>query len=46
MGVALIILASNYLVHLLYSMRTKDINATISMNLSTYFICYWLFSWQ
>ena len=44
MGVALIILASNYLVHLLYSMRTKDINATISMNLSTYFICYWLFS--
>ena len=44
MGVALIILAANYSVHLFYSIRTKDVNATILMNLSTYFICYWLFS--
>ena len=44
MGVALIILAANYAVHLFYSIRTKDVNATILMNLSTYFICYWLFS--
>ena len=44
MGFALLILSANYSVHLFYSIRTKDINATILMNLSTYFICYWLFS--
>ena len=35
MGVALIILAANYSVHLFYSIRTKDVNATILMNLIT-----------
>ena len=44
MGTALLILAANYSVHLFYSIRLKDVYATILMNLSTYFICYWLFS--
>lgn len=44
MGVALLILTANYSVHLFYGIRMKDVNATILMNLSTYFICYWLFS--
>ena len=44
MGIALLILSANYSVHLIYGIRLKDVNATILMNLSTYFICYWLFS--
>ena len=44
MGIALLILAANYSVHLFYGIRLKDVNATILMNLSTYFLCYWLFS--
>ena len=44
MGTALLILAANYSVHLFYGIRLKDVNATILMNLSTYFLCYWLFS--
>ena len=44
MGMALLILAANYSVHLFYAIRLKDVNATILMNLSTYFLCYWLFS--
>ena len=44
MGTALLILSANYCVHLFYGIRLKDTNATILMNLSTYFICYWLFS--
>lgn len=44
MGVALLILSANYCVHLFYGIRMKDVNATILMNLSTYFLCYWLFS--
>ncbi|MGM9688006.1 MAG: helix-turn-helix domain-containing protein [Alloprevotella sp.] len=44
MGTALLILAANYAVHLFCTIRLKDVNATILMNLSTYFLCYWLFS--
>lgn len=43
MGVALLILAANYSVHLFFGLRLKDLNATIVMNLVTYFLCYWLF---
>ena len=43
MGTALLILASNYSVHLFFAIRTKDVNATILMNMATYFLCYWLF---
>ncbi|MGN1229682.1 MAG: helix-turn-helix domain-containing protein [Prevotella sp.] len=44
MGTALLILAANYSVHLFCAIRLKDVYATILMNLSTYFLCYWLFS--
>ena len=44
MGIAILIHAANYMVHLFGEMRQKDVNATILMNLSTYFLCYWLFS--
>ena len=44
MGTALLILAANYAVHLFCTIRLRDLNATILMNLSTYFLCYWLFS--
>ena len=44
MGVALLLLAANYSVHLFYAIRLKDVIATILMNMSTYFLCYWLFS--
>ncbi|MGN0201791.1 MAG: helix-turn-helix domain-containing protein [Candidatus Cryptobacteroides sp.] len=44
MGSALLILASNYLVHLLVSPRFIDVNATILLNMLTYFLCYWLFT--
>lgn len=43
-GVAILLLSLNYLVHLYYGIRFRDVNAAILMNLSTYFICYWLFS--
>lgn len=42
-GVALLILALNYSVHLFFGIRVTNVNATILMNLSTYFICYWFF---
>ncbi len=44
MGTALLILAANYSVHLFFAIRLRDLNATILMNLVTYFLCYWLFS--
>lgn len=44
MGTALLMLAANYAVHLFFAIRLKDLNATILMNLVTYFACYWLFS--
>lgn len=44
MGVALWVLSANYLIHFLCGIRFANINAAILMNLSTYFLCYWLFS--
>ena len=44
MGCALLLLAANYAVHFFFEVRFRDVNAAILMNLSTYFLCYWLFS--
>lgn len=43
-GCALLLLSANYAVHLFTEIRLRDIDAAILMNLSTYFLCYWLFS--
>lgn len=43
-GVAMLLLCANYMVHLFYGIRFKDVEAAIVMNLATYFLCYWLFS--
>ena len=40
----MLILSANYSVHLFIEPRFMDVNAAILMNLSTYFLCYWLFS--
>lgn len=44
MGVAMLLLAANYSVHFFSGIRFKNADAAILMNLSTYFLCYWLFS--
>lgn len=44
MGVAILLLAVNYSVHFFFGIRFRDANAAILLNLSTYFLCYWLFS--
>lgn len=44
MGCALLLLAANYAVHFFFELRFRDVHAAILMNLSTYFLCYWLFS--
>ena len=44
MGVALLLLAANYSVHFFFGIRFKNVNSAILMNLSTYFLCYYLFS--
>lgn len=44
MGMALLLLAANYSVHFFLGIRFVNVNAAILMNLSTYFLCYWLFS--
>ncbi len=44
MGVALLVLAANYSVHLFAGLRFKSQDAAILMNLSTYFLSYWLFA--
>lgn len=44
MGIALLLLATNYSVHFFFGIRFKNADAAILMNLSTYFLCYWLFS--
>lgn len=44
MGVALLLLAVNYAVHFFAEIRFRDADAAILLNLSTYFLCYWLFS--
>lgn len=43
MGVALLLLAANYSVHLFFGIRFENVNSAILM-LSTYFLCYYLFS--
>lgn len=44
MGVAVLLLAANYSAHFFFGIRFANVNAAILMNLSTYFLCYWLFS--
>ncbi len=44
MGAALLLLAANYMVHFFLGLRFVNANAAILMNLSTYFLCYWLFA--
>ncbi len=44
MGCALLLLAVNHAVHFFFEVRLRDVHAAILMNLSTYFLCYWLFS--
>ena len=44
MGIALLLLAANYSVHFFIGIRFMNVNAAILMNLSTYFLSYWLFS--
>lgn len=44
MGTALLLLAANYSVHYFSGIRFANANAAILLNLSTYFLCYWLFS--
>lgn len=44
MGIAILLLAANYSVHFFFNIRFLNVNAAILMNLTTYFICYWLFS--
>lgn len=44
MGCALLLLAANYAVHFFFEIRLRDVHAAILMNLSTCFLCYWLFS--
>lgn len=44
MGIALLLLSANYSVHLFAGLRFNCQDAAILMNLSTYFLAYWLFS--
>ena len=44
MGVALLVLSANYSVHLFDGIRFDNPDAAILMNLSTYYLSYWLFS--
>lgn len=44
MGSAVLLLAANYAVHFFAEIRFQNVDAAIVMNLSTYFLCYWLFS--
>ena len=44
MGAAMLLLAANYSVHFFMKVRFNDADAAILINLTTYFLCYWLFS--
>lgn len=44
MGTALLVLSANYSVHLVVALRYIDVDATILMNVATYFLTYWLFT--
>ena len=44
MGIAMLLLSANYMVHFFFGIRFKNVNSSILMNMSTYFLCYSLFS--
>lgn len=44
MGAAMLLLAANYSAHFFFEIRFQNVNAAILINLTTYFLCYWLFS--
>ena len=44
MGIAMLLLSANYSVHFFFGIRFKNMNSSILMNMSTYFLCYSLFS--
>ena len=44
MGIAMLLLSANYSVHFFFGIRFKNANSSILMNMSTYFLCYSLFS--
>lgn len=44
MGIAMLLLSANYSVHFFIGIRFKNVNSSILMNMSTYFLCYSLFS--
>ena len=43
-GIAMLLLSANYSVHFFFGIRFKNVNSSILMNMSTYFLCYSLFS--
>ena len=44
MGIAMLLLSANYSVHFFFCVRFKNADSAILMNMSTYFLCYSLFS--
>ena len=44
MGLAMLLLSANYSVHFFFGIRFKNADSAILMNMSTYFLCYSLFS--
>ena len=44
MGIAMLLLSANYSVHFFFGIRFKNADSAILMNMSTYFLCYSLFS--
>ncbi len=44
MGIALLVLAANYTVHLIWELRFSHPDRAIFLNLSTYYLSAWLFS--
>lgn len=44
MGIAMLLISANYSVHFFFGIRFKNADSAILMNMSTYFLCYSLFS--
>lgn len=44
MSIAMLLLSANYSVHFFFGIRFKNADSSILMNMSTYFLCYSLFS--
>lgn len=44
MAIAILLLTANYLTHYILKLRFGDPVAAILMNLTTYFLCYWVFT--